>query len=152
MKLFTRFLIVASLFLFPMSASAQKDTKAALDSDKAYAEFLKKNPFNKMYPQIIAEAAADYFGQFNKLFAGKPIPSKEARLVAISASAAMRCEYCIYANVIKAKEAGASADEIKAAIQIAAEVARFSTLLYGNNFPQDEFKKLFEQGKPAKKK
>mgnify|MGYP000577580423 CR=1 FL=1 len=33
-----------------------------------------------------------------------------------------------------AKKAGANDDEIKAAIQIAAEIQRFSTLLYGNDF------------------
>ena len=34
---------------------------------------------------------------------------------------------------LSAKE-GATEDEIKAAIQIAAEISRFSTLLYGNEF------------------
>ena len=65
-------------------------------------------------------------------------------MVAISASAAMRCEYCITAQVHLAKKAGASDDEIKTAIQIAAEVARFSTLLYGNEFGQDELKKVLK--------
>ena len=34
----------------------------------------------------------------------------------------MKCEYCITAQVVLAKAAGASDDEIKGAIQIAAEV------------------------------
>ena len=38
-------------------------------------------------------------------------------------------------------EAGPTDDEIKAAVQIAAEVARFSTLLYGNEFTDEEFNK-----------
>ena len=149
--MFTRLVIIASLFLVPLTASADKKADAPTDADTAHQELLKKSPFNKMYPKIIAEAAAEYFGEFNKLFAGKPIPTKEARLVAISASAAMRCEYCITAQVILAKKAGASDDEIKAAIQIAAEVARFSTLLYGNEFGQENLKKMLNKGKPAKK-
>ena len=36
-------------------------------------------------------------------------------------------------------------DEIKAAVQIAAEVARFSTLLYGNEFTDEEFNKALEK-------
>ena len=54
----------------------------------------------------------------------------------------MRCEYCITAQVHLAKQAGATDDEIKAAIQIAAEVARFSTLLYGNEFSMEELNKI----------
>ena len=41
-------------------------------------------------------------------------------------------------------DAGASDDEIKSAIQIAAEVSRFSILLYGNEFGQDELKKVLK--------
>ena len=50
-----------------------------------------------------------------------------------------------------AKAAGATDDEIKGAIQIAAEVARFSILLYGNEFGQDKLKAIVEKmtQKPA---
>ena len=61
-------------------------------------------------------------------------------MAAISASAAMKCEYCITAQEHLAKAAGATDDEIKAAIFIAAEVARFSTLLYGNEFGMDNLR------------
>ena len=46
----------------------------------------------------------------------------------------IRCEYCISVPVHLAKQAGASEEEIKTAIQIAAEIQRFSILLYGNEF------------------
>ncbi len=134
------FFLIACAFFMPLNSFAT-DSK---DADKEYQELLSKSPFNKMYPKQIAPAAADYFGAFNSLFTDGPIASKEARLVAISASAAMRCEYCITAQVHLAKKAGASDDEVKAAIQIAAEVARFSTLLYGNEFGQDELKKVLK--------
>ena len=93
-----------------------------------------------MYPKATAVDAAAYFGAWNKIFTEGPIPMKEARLAAISASAAMKCEYCITAQVHLAKAAGATDDEIKAAIFIAAEVARFSTLLYGNEFGMDNLR------------
>ena len=62
----------------------------------------------------------------------------------MSASAAIRCEYCITAQVHLAKKAGATDDEIKTAIQIAAEVSRFSVLLYGNEFGQERLKKVLK--------
>lgn len=108
--------------------------------DQEYDVLKKKSPFNKMYPKATAADAAAYFGAWNKIFTEGPIPMKEARLAAISASAAMKCEYCITAQVHLAKAAGATDDEIKAAIFIAAEVARFSTLLYGNEFGMDNLR------------
>ncbi|MEK9603757.1 MAG: carboxymuconolactone decarboxylase family protein [Flavobacteriaceae bacterium] len=109
-------------------------------TDQDYEALTQKSPFNKMYPKATAADAAAYFGAWNKIFTEGPIAMKEARLAAISASAAMKCEYCITAQVHLAKAAGATDDEIKAAIFIAAEVARFSTLLYGNEFGMDNLK------------
>ena len=112
----------------------------------------KQSPFYKMYPADLAPAAESYFGEWNKvLFKKGPMNEKAARLAAISASAAMKCEYCITAQVVLAKAAGASDDEIKGAIQIAAEVSRFSVLLYGNEFGQDKLKAILEKmtKKPA---
>ena len=111
-------------------------------ADEDYNSLLKKSPFNKMYPKAVASDAAEYFAEWNKIFNQGPIALKEARLVAISASVAMKCEYCITAQVHMAKAAGASEDEIKAAIFIAAEVARFSSLLYGNEFGMDNLKNI----------
>ena len=120
-----------------------------------------KSPFYPMYPSQLAPAAEGYFGEWNKaLFKAGPIDTKSARLVAISASAAMKCEYCITAQVALGKAAGAKEDEIKAATQIAAEVARFSILLYGNEFGQEKLKTVVNKmikgaskkaKKPAKK-
>lgn len=137
-----KFLLACALMI-PTTALADKPSKSEM-SDKEYEEFLAKSPFNKMYPKHIGPEAAQYFGAFNSMFSDGAIASKEARLVAISASAAIRCEYCITAQVHLAKQAGASDDEIKSAIQIAAEVARFSILLYGNEFGQDELKKVLK--------
>tara|TARA_B100001094_G_scaffold269188_1_gene273243 strand:+ start:428 stop:844 length:417 start_codon:yes stop_codon:yes gene_type:complete len=111
--------------------------------DKNYQKLIEESPFNIMYPQFMAEDAAEYFKEFNKLFSEEsPIAPKEARLAAISASAAIKCEYCISAQVHLAKKAGATDDEIKAAIQIAAEIQRFSVLLYGNDFGMEKLNKV----------
>ena len=112
-------------------------------NNSSYEELLEKNPFNSMYPEFMAEEAADYFVEFNKLFSNEsPIAAKEARLVAVAVSAALRCEYCIAAQIQSAKNEGATDEEIKAAIQIAGEIQRFSTLLYGNEFNWEKFNKI----------
>ena len=115
----------------------------AQNTDKKYKDLLKESPFNSMYPKFMAEDAAEYFKEFNMLFSDKsPIATKEARLAAISASAAIHCEYCVAAQIEFAKKIGASDEEIKAAIQIAAEIQRFSTLLYGNEFGLENLNKI----------
>ena len=63
-------------------------------------------------------------------------------MAAIAASAAIRCEYCIAAQIEFAKKDGASDEEIKAAVQIAAEIQRFSTLLYGSEFGMEKINKI----------
>ncbi len=131
-------ILVICLAFISFNAIGQTD-------EPSYEEFLEKSPFNRMYPKLIAAEAAQYFADWNKLFSSGPTTTKEARLAAISASAAIRCEYCIKAQVIFAKKAGLTDDEIKAAVQIAAEVARFSTLLYGNEFTDEEFNKALEK-------
>ena len=103
----------------------------------------KEAPWNVMYPEFMAQEAAEYFDEFNMLWSDEsPIEAKEGRLVAIAVSAAIRCEYCIAAQIEFAKKVGATDDEIKAAIQIAAEIQRFSTLLYGNEFDVETFNKI----------
>lgn len=124
------------LFLLTSSVGLSQTT------DEDYDALLKKSPFNKMYPKAVAVDAAEYFAEWNKIFTQGPIALKEARLAAIAASVAMKCEYCITAQVHMAKAAGATEDEIKAAVFIAAEVARFSTLLYGNEFGMDNLKNV----------
>ena len=138
-----KFALLAFLFLLPAIGFAR-------GSDQKYAEFLKKSLFNKMYSKVTSEASAKFFGEFNKLFSGKPIPAKEAHLAAIAASAAIRCEYCSTAQVMLAQKAGVSDDTIKAAVQIAAETARFSILLYGNEFGLDKLMTTLEKMTTAK--
>ena len=130
----------------------------AQKNDQIYQELVKESPFNEMYTEFMAHEAAEYFKVFNKLFSDEsPIEVKEARLIAVSVSAAIRCEYCVSAQVHLAKKSGASDDEIKAAIQIAAEIQRFSTLLYGNEFGIDKLnikkflKKTYPLNIPKKK-
>ena len=56
----------------------------------------------------------------------------------------MKCEYCVPAHTSFAIAAGATEEEIKTAVAIAADVALNSSMLYGTQFDMDEFLKMFE--------
>ena len=103
------------------------------------------NPMIALHPFSAQKAAQAYYSAVEKHVFNGAIPLKHAQLAAISASVAMKCVYCIPAHTAMAKAAGATEEEIKTAIAIAADVALNSSMLYGNQFDMDEFMKLFPQ-------
>ena len=70
--------------------------------------------------------------------------AKTFELFALSAAAGMKCEYCIVAHTSMAKKAGATQEEIKTAIMIAGVVSLNSTVMYGNQYNQEKWRKIFE--------
>ena len=102
------------------------------------------NPFIEMHPKAVQPAADAYYKAVEEKVFNGAIPLKYAQLVALSASVAMKCEYCIPAQTSFAIAAGATEEEIKTAVAIAADVALKSSMLYGTQFDMDEFMKMFE--------
>ena len=102
------------------------------------------NPFIEMHPKAVQPAADAYYKAVEEKVFNGAIPLKYAQLVALSASVAMKCEYCIPAHTSFAIAAGATEEEIKTAVAIAADVALNSSILYGTQFDMDEFMKMFE--------
>jgi hypothetical protein len=47
-------------------------------------------------------------------------------------------------HIAQAKRLGAAEDELKAAVQIAADVMRMSTMFYGNEFDFEELKAMLK--------
>ena len=93
----------------------------AQDAAKAQKQHLRQH-LSEDVPQAACVAFRKHTA-FNKvLFKTGPIAEKEARLAAISASAAIRCEYRINAQVMLAKKAGASDDRPK---RLSKSLARF---------------------------
>ena len=79
------------------------------------------------------------------LYQESDIPEKYAELIALAVSSALKCQYCIPAHKQFALDAGATEEEIKIAVNIAAHVASGSTLFYGNEFDLELFKKQLEK-------
>ena len=129
-----KFVLLAVFMCFGVSALADdpmRDVKTA-------------NPFIEMHPEAVQGAADAYYKAVEEKVFNGAIPLKYAQLVALSASVAMKCEYCIPAHTNFAKAAGATDEEIKTAVAIAADVALNSSMLYGTQFDMEEFLKMFE--------
>ena len=102
------------------------------------------NPFLELDPKAVKPAADAYYKAVEEKVFNGAIPLKYAQLVALSASVAMKCEYCVPAHTSFAIAAGATEEEIKTAVAIAADVARNSSMLYGTQFDMEKFLKMFE--------
>ena len=124
-------LCLSLLTAFALADDEMRDVKTA-------------NPFILLHPESQQAAAEAYYAAVEKNVFNGAIPLKHAQLAAISASVAMKCVYCIPAHTAFARAAGATDEEIKTAVAIAADVALNSSMLYGNQFDMEAFMKMFE--------
>jgi len=97
------------------------------------------NFMKQSYPASALEAAwADTRAVFNPKGA---VDGKHKRLIAIAVSAQIPCEYCIIIQSKKARKAGATEEEIKEAIAVAAIIRKWSTVLNGyDKYTMEQFK------------
>ena len=107
-------------------------------------ELLAASPFNSVYPESILKSADAYFKAQMALYKEGAIAEKEAHLLALGTSAAIKCQYCIPYHISELKRLGATENEIKTAILNAADIMKMSTLFYGNEFDLVAFKKMLK--------
>lgn len=69
------------------------------------------------------------------------LPPKTKSLIALAVAAQIPCEYCIYADTIAAKNAGATDEEIAEAVGMAALTRHWSTVFHGLQIDLAQFKK-----------
>ena len=134
MKVLIRWIAVLTSAGFMVTAYADgkmRDVKTAI-------------PFILLHPDSQQAAAEAYYAAVEKNVFNGAIPLKYAQLAALSASVAMKCVYCIPAHTAFAKAAGATDEEVKTAVAIAADVALNSSMLYGNQFDMDVFMSMFD--------
>ncbi len=111
-------------------------------TEQEKSELLSKSPFNVIYPTSILKSADKYFESQMGLYTQGVINEKDAHLIALGTAAATKCDYCVPYHVTEARRLGATEEEIKTAILIAADIMRMSTLFYGNEYDLDAFKKM----------
>ena len=132
-------LLFILLFVGMYSTAFSQDTALTLEEKQ---QLLAASPFNSVYPASILKSSDTYFKAQMGLYKEGVIAEKEAHLVALATSAAIKCEYCIPYHIAELKRLGASEDEIKTAVLIAADIMKMSTLFYGNEFDLEAFKKM----------
>lgn len=134
-------LIFTLLFTAICSTAFSQDATLTAEEKK---ELLEASPFNSIYPESILKSADTYFKAQMGLYLKGAIAEKEAHLVALGTSAAIKCQYCVPYHISELKRLGASEDEIKTAVLIAADIMKMSTLFYGNEFDLEAFKKMLK--------
>ena len=137
-KLLLSILIISSSMLFSKEIS-----------DKKYNKLIKEDPMNAMYPRSVIESAVDYGKATDEMMKDGAITEKYAELMALAVSAATKCQYCIPFHKLSAIRAGATDEEVKTALSIAANLMRMSSLLNGNEFDLEEFKEMLNELFPA---
>jgi AhpD family alkylhydroperoxidase len=75
------------------------------------------------------------------LFTDSALDAKTKALIGLAVSAQIPCSYCIYDDTLNAKRAGASDEEIKEAVAVAALSRHWSTIFNGNQVDFETFKK-----------
>jgi len=71
------------------------------------------------------------------------LPPKVKSLISLAVAAQIPCEYCVYADTISAKNAGATDEEIAEAVGMAALTRHWSTVFHGLQIDLAQFKKDF---------
>ncbi|WP_224449957.1 carboxymuconolactone decarboxylase family protein [Haloprofundus salilacus] len=90
----------------------------------------------------LSEPAADHsWGVVRDLELGETeLPNREKALVALGAAAAMNCPYCIHFHAEEARLEGVEERGRNEAVNVAANVRYFSTILHGAEVDLDEFR------------
>ncbi|HET7714905.1 MAG TPA: carboxymuconolactone decarboxylase family protein [Bauldia sp.] len=69
------------------------------------------------------------------------LPPKVKSLISLAVSAQIPCHYCVWADTMSARQAGATDEEIAEAVAVAALARHWSTFLNGMQIDFDQFKK-----------
>ncbi len=96
-----------------------------------------------MEPKAAGGAYTNYLMSQPEFAKKSGFDAKTFQLVSLSAAVGMKCEYCILAHSAMAKMAGATDEQIKTVVMMAANVAINSTVLYGNQYDINALRKMF---------
>jgi AhpD family alkylhydroperoxidase len=72
------------------------------------------------------------------------LDAKTRELIGLGVAAQIPCTYCVYYHTKAARQAGATDAQIKEAVAAAAETRKWSTMLNGNAYNVDDFKKQID--------
>ncbi len=117
------------------AAAACKDIQATLGS--------VPDMFRTLPDVAVAGAWAEIKGV--QLNPNTALDGKTKELMGLAVAAQIPCQYCIYFHTLAAKANGASDEEIKEAVAMAAIVRHWSTMLNGSQVDFATFKKQTDE-------
>lgn len=124
-------LAIATVLSAPLGASAQESRKAVDDTLRDIQATLGVVPgFFRAFPEAGLPGAWAEFKQVQVAENTKLSP-KVKQLIGLAVSAQVPCSYCVYFHTEVAKAYGATPDEIKEAVALAAISRHWSTVLNG---------------------
>ncbi|MFC6731090.1 carboxymuconolactone decarboxylase family protein [Haladaptatus sp. YSMS36] len=91
----------------------------------------------------LAESASEHsWGLFRDLNLGEDteLSAREKALIGVGVAAAISCPFCTYFHTEEARLSGVKDEELKEAVNLAADTKYFSTILHGNETDLDDFK------------
>lgn len=138
-------LLAIGLCLTPVSLPSFADDMSA-QQDATYKEiegmFGKVPEFVKKFPKagIVGAWEEEKSLELSDKTALSP---KVKSLISLAVAAQIPCEYCIYADTVSAKQAGATEEEIAEAVGMAALTRHWSTIFNGLQIDLAQFKKDF---------
>jgi AhpD family alkylhydroperoxidase len=94
----------------------------------------------QLYPESARAAGWEMMkaADFNKNTA---LPAKVRELIGLAVAAQIPCQYCVYYHIKSAKAAGATEEELREAVHQASLTRHWSTILYGNQYDLEVYKK-----------
>lgn len=123
-----------------VSSPARADDAAV---DAALAEMKSMLGFVPSFVSALPKAAIPgaWAEERDMILSDTALDARTKALISLGVSAQIPCTYCIYEDTLDARRAGATDEQIKEAITVAALTRHWSTIFNGNQIDIDMFKK-----------
>jgi AhpD family alkylhydroperoxidase len=142
-----KYIITVFITVFVLSAPMLAQESSSDSWNKAQAEM--KAMFGSvpvMFTKLPVHVRASAWEWFKSMSSpDAAIPPKYGELISLGVAAQIPCEYCVYAHTTMAKMHGATDAEISEAVQKAADVRHWSTILNGNRVEFESFKSEWDE-------
>jgi AhpD family alkylhydroperoxidase len=139
---------LSGALLFALAAPAPAAEPAGTTVQQTYQEIEKTlggvPSFMKAFPESGIAGAWQEFKTV-QLNPETALPGKVKELIGLAVAAQIPCEYCIYFHTKAAKLNGASDEEVKEAIAMAAITRHWSTVLNGSQIDKAAFRQETDQ-------
>lgn len=136
----TLLMVGTVLGLGATSVSAQDDATAQATYQEIQQTLGLVPGFFKMFPE---EGIAGAWAEFKavQLNPKTALTGKEKELIGLAVAAQIPCSYCVYFHTAAAKANGATDQQVREAVAMAAITRHWSTVLNGMQVDQASFKK-----------